>query len=540
MRLSRVASPTLLLLVPGAVSLTSFLTLSACKVEHEVNNPDADTSQSQVDASEDGTSTADVGPADTTVSNCMLSSNAGTDPVDLCFQKKALEALHTAAFDPKKGVATSWSYQTTLPDTDGGVTLHTWQDDVAYASDCARYHANAAPYGDNTFTPTADADLLALAPLIEKELAPLPAQYEGDDYARLRSAASGLLVINDLTDGKAVNTIADAYARQIYATYFHKLATPPAPDAGTDAATDSGAEGGPGDGGIKDGGKGDAAPPPPTMDGIIGRPSNGAYAYVTADVATAALALLDMAARNPTDPNHLAWQEAAQSAFDHIYNHARDPITGLYYTALVTSSEAGLDAFDPMVADAATMYSDTTATVALALAHAQGLVNKDMANNSSLDAGLVLPVVASYPFSQHVDDAIAALNNGTQSLYDGPAGDAGATSTGFMEGYAPGKTPSLLTNKTTRANAYALAVLHLQFNTVGTHYDTEILPLTQVLTDGTLPNTSLVTVVPLQEGFFRAGTKSFGLVTEPFGSSYQTAAVTAFIEGMSELLPPQQ
>jgi hypothetical protein len=503
----------------------------ACKVEHEVSAPDA---SPEADAAADTTSPPqpDVGPADSTVANCMLSSNAGTDPVALCIQKKALEALHTSAFDPKKGVATSWSSLTGLPDVDGGVALHTWQDDVAYAAACALYSADALPYGDNTFTPTADADLLLLGPMIEKDLATIPAQYEGDDYRRLRTAASGLLVINDQMDGNAVNALADAYGRQIFTKYFYKLAAPPAPDGGAD--------GGPTDAGAKDSGKADGAAPPPVADGIIGRPSNGAYAYVTADVATAALALLDLAVRNPTDPNRASWQEAAQSALNHLYDRARDPVTGLYYKALVTSTDAPHDAFDPTVADAATMYSDTTATIALALEHAQALVNQDQANHTSLDAGLLLPVVASYPFSTHVDDALAALNNSVQSLYDGPAGDAGATSTGFMEGYAPGQTPSLLTTKTTRSNAYALAVLHLQFATVGTHYDTEILPLTHTLTDETPPNTSLFTVAPLQSAYFRAATRGLGLVMEPFGSSYQTAAVTAFVEGMSELLPTQQ
>ncbi len=535
---SKALTSTFTLALAGLAALSGTFVSVACKVEHEQLLPDGAVGADDAGADGDALSqtTEDTAPGDTSVSNCTLSSSSGVpDPVALCRQKAALIALHGAAFDPKKGVATSWSSQTGLPDTEAGVELHSWQDDVAYAAACALYHANAQPYGDTSFTPTADADLLALAPLIEKDLATLPAEYEGEDYRRLRTTASGLLFINDTTDGMAINALADKYGRQIYSKYFFKVTTVPVMDAGEA----EGGEAGPTDAAVADSATpdgGDGGVVPPIADGIIGRPSNGAYAYVTADVATAAVALIDMAYQNPKDPLRASWQQAAQSALQHLHDRARDAATGLYYTALVTSADAGHDAFDTSNPQAATMFSDTTVTVALALARAQALVNKDQANNSALDAGLLLPVIASYPFSQHVDEAIAALNNGVQSLYDGPAMDAGAVSTGFMEGYAPGTATPLISTKTTRANAYALAVLHLQESSVGTTYDREILPETQTLTG---PGISLSSITPLQTAFFRAGTRTFGLVNEPNGSSYQTAAITAFVEGMSELLPVQ-
>jgi hypothetical protein len=504
-----------------------FCVAVACKVEHgeEVAGDAGADATSEQD--EDAASSDDVAPMDAYVSNCMLTtSDYGPDPVQLCVQKPILLSLHNDAFNPKTGVATSWSYVSGLPDTDGGVILHTWQDDVAYANACYLYHQNAQPYGDTSLTPTVDADLLALAPLIESELATLPLEYDGDDYRRIRGAASGLNVLNDDTDGTSVGAIADGFGRQIYSKFFYKLAAQPAADGGA-------ADGGPTDAGQE------AGPAPTIPNGIIGTPRSLEYAYVTAEVATAALALLDMATLHPTDPNQVAWQSAAESAFDHIYNRARDPKTGLYYTALVTTSDGALDAIDTTVSDAATEYADTTATVALALAHAAALVSADQLNQMEYDAGLTLPVVTNYPFSQHVTDAIAALNNSVQSLYDGPAGDAGATATGFMEGYAPGTATPLITTKTTRSNAYALGALHLLQASTGTTYDTEIAPLTATLSATMPPNSSLFTCVPNQTGFFRACTRPFGLVNEPYGTSYQTQAIVAFVEAFSEFLPNQ-
>jgi hypothetical protein len=147
--------------------------------------------------------------------------------------------------------------------------------------------------------------------------------------------------------------------------------------------------------------------------------------------------------------------------------------------------------------------------------------------------------VTNYPFGGHLTDAIGALNNSIQSLYDGPAGDAGATATGFLEGYAPGTATPLITTKTTRSNAYALAALHLLQTSIGTTFDTEILPLTATLSALSPPNSSLFTCVPNQTGFFRACTRQFGIVNEPYGTSYQTQAIVAFVEGFSEFLPSQ-
>jgi len=516
-----------------ALSAAAVLTAVACKVEQETPDPDGG---GDYDANLGDTNPVadDVGPdPDGSVAHCTLDD--GTDPVSLCTQKLVLQSMHNAAFSATKGVAESWSSTTGVPDSDGGVRLHDWHDDVAYAAAAALYHTSTNLYGDTQLTPTLDGDLLALAPFIEKELATIPAEYEGEAYQRLRVAAGGLNVINDTTDGTLINAIADKIGEQIYTKYFFRLAALPdagAGDAGDAGAGDAGHDGGATDsGGQTEAGAGsDAGPPLVVEDGVLGLPgANGAYSYVTADVATGAYALLDLAVRYPTNANHANWERAAVSALDHIYNRARDPATGLYYTALVTSNDPDHDALDTTNPQAGDLLADTATTVGLVLSRAQ-----DMANNQ----GAALSLVASYPFSEHVDSVLAALN-GSQPLYDGPPLDAGAMSTGLLEGYVPA-TKTFITTKTTRSNAYAVAVLHRQESMVGTTYVTESAPMIETLVSpGPPSSSSLITCILGQDAYFRACTRGFGLPDAggpPPPSSYQTEAVVTFVEGMSELL----
>jgi hypothetical protein len=470
-----------------------------------------------------------VPPPDASVLNCMLADR--TDPVALCTQKLVLRSLHNAAFNTTTGVAASWSYATGLPDP----VPHDWHDDVGYAAALTGYYQSSLLYGDTELTPTVSGDLMTLTTLVLAELAMLPDEYSGEAYQRLRAAAGGLRLLNFVTDGDMLDAIADAYGRAIYTKYFFALASPPpvdagggdagAGDAGPDASADASADGATGDAG--EGGA-------PIADGIIGRPMNGAYAYTTADVATAALALLDLAARNPGDVNHSAWQLAAQGAFEHLYNRARDATTGLYYRALITSTDPVHDQLDPAQTPNDALLADVTATVALALSRADELVTK---NASSL------PLVVSYPLNQHAADALDAVN-ATPSLYDGPV-EAGATSTGFMEGYVP-SSATLITSKATRANAYLMATqnrLELSPHSVNTKWGPEVGSLFHSLTDVLPENSSLLSVVPGgQNAYLRASSRGFTFLDAdggdagPYADSYQSAAVVAFVEGMNELL----
>jgi hypothetical protein len=493
---------------------------AGCQVDSHAGS-DASSDRS-IDANVDmGSSGEEGGPGpDADVTHCTLFD--GSDPVAFCTQKVILQALHSKAFDAKQGVAESWSATTGRLDTnDAGVTLHDWHDDVAYGAACALYHASATLYGDTTLTATLDADLAALGPILEKELTPLPAEYTGETYQRLRVAGVGLNVVNYVTDSQKVLAIADAYGEAIYTEYFFHLTVPPLTDAGAgDAAV-------PAEAGLE-AGSADAAVP--TLGGVIGTRRGSAYAYAPADVATAAYALIDLASRYPKNGNSVSWQRAAQSALQYIYERGRDPVTGLYFTGLVTSSDAGHDAIDTTVADSGTLLADTTVTVALALSRAQDLVNTTPS----------LKVVASYPFSAHVNDALAALN-GDKSLSDTrPLGDGGTTTTGFLEGYVPA-SQSFVSSKPTRSNAYALAAIHRQFVMVGTLYVAEVPELMRTLVYAGPPhNSSLFTVLPAQNAFLRACTRSFQPLsvssTELHPESYQSRAVVSVIEGLSEQL----
>jgi hypothetical protein len=518
----------------------------------------ADASDAMVEAEVLSVS-GDAGPMpDANVPHCTLDN--GTDPVALCVQKMALEALHSRAFDSKGGVAASWSPSTGRVDVgDGGARVHSWTDDVGYAAAAAAYLTSAAVYGDPQLTTPLDGDLHALATLLKEELSPLPEGYSGEPYLRLRVAAGGLRTVNDVTEGDAIDSVADAYGRAAFTQYYVTLAALPG-DAGSEAGSDAAqvADGGPdaavdargGDGsavdattpgvdaatdvpdatlGATDAGveAGDAAVI--VQDGVFGRPSGSGYAYTTADVATAACAMLDLAARDPSDASAKKWQMAAMSAFDHIHDRARDPVTGLYFTALVTSGDPGHDALQTSLASPGVLLTDTTATVALALARARDLAS---ANTTSLS------LAQGYPFTARIADALAALQ--VPSLYDGPLDAATGSATGFMAGYDP--DAGILTSKPTRPNAYLLAVLNRQF-TVGTPWGTEIGPLDRTLI-GVLPaNTSLLTVIPDQAAYFEACTRDFkplGADAGPYAASYQAAAVVAFVEGMNALLPAQQ
>jgi hypothetical protein len=443
---------------------------------------------------------------DSNVSRCALDDK--TDPVAFCTQKRALRALHDAAFDRARGVASGWDSTTGSPDAnDSGALLHDWHDDLGYAAAIALYLSNASLYGDDELNPTVTADLLALAPLIEQELANLPDEYGGEVYLHLRRAAGGARFVNDTSDGDKLDAIADAYAHNVTARYFVSLSS-------SSQAIDAAA--------------GDAATSTP--DGIIGRARGGERAYLTADVATAAVALLDLAVRAPTGSQQSSAQLAAEAALDHIYRRARDPVTGLYFRALVTSSDPTHDQLDSSPTPSDALATDVTATVALALSRAQEMVNTNRA---------ALTLVAAYPFGDHVAEALSSVNGGT-SLYDGPAGDAAATSTGFMEGYIP-SAQSLITTKALRDNAFLLAVLHRQRIMAGTRWDTEILPMRATLVQPVPPGGGFFSVVPNQNAYLRAVSRNFNFVSdsdggEPHAHSYQSAAVVAFVEGMSELL----
>lgn len=431
---------------------------------------------------------------------CKLDN--GTDPVALCIQKVVLSAEHHAAFDAVHGVAQSWDAATLLPDTDAShVVLHDARDDAAYAASVARYHQSAQTYGDDEITGQLDADLVALVPRLEAELTPPPAAYAGELYLDLRHASGGLRYLNRDDLAKGVDTLAEAYGRAVFDTFFVSVPS--------------------GDGGAGDGG----------ADAVLGTPAaGGGTAYAPADVATGALALLDLAVRHATDdPTHAAsWQGAAAAAFDHLHLRARDTVTGMYFRALVTSADPGHDALaaaPPGGPPADALLSDVQARIALALVRAQALVDQNP---------VALHGLASYPFEQRAEQAIAALDAPSKSLWD-------ATATGYMEGWVP-STATLLTDKPTRANALLFAAIHRASLMGNTPFASRTKALRPLLVDRSTPHAGLLTVVPDQTGYFRAVPAGFDFSSDggadagadPRARSYFSSAIADAIEGLDE------
>jgi hypothetical protein len=473
----------------------------ACSSDNGVVANTADASDgTAAEAGPDG-SRPPTGP-DGSVVACKLEN--GGDPVALCTQKVVLKAQRLGGFAAEAGVFASWDSKTFLPDTnDAGATLRDFHDDLGFGAAISNYHFASGLYGDNEITATLDDTLVSLATVIESELPAPPAEYDGDVYARLRAIAAGLRYINENEHAAKIDAIAEPYARAIFSTYY-------LPVTGIDGGASA---------------------------SVIGTPSgNGQVAYEPAKVATAALALIQMAARHQGDDaaNALKWETAASRALDYLWLRARDPVTHLYYASLVTSGDAGHDALatSPMPNDA--LYTEVQAHVMLTLLRAHALVRV------GTDGG-ALSGLASYPFTAHVEDLLASMNNGI-GLWD-------AVGQGFFEGYVP-STMSLLTNKPTAANALMFGAIHRKFFD-DPPFDagpesTEVVELKAIrklLLDRTPENSSLFSVVTNQEAYLRASSPDFHLAllpgdagTEPRAASYQSAAIALTLEGLNEQL----
>ncbi len=417
--------------------------------------------------------TSGAGGSTKPVVHCTLDN--GSDPVGLCVQKLVLSAEHLAAVGPK-GVAQSWSSKTFARDKDGGGNvLHDPRDDVRYAASIAAYHASAERYGDTEATATLDGDLALLAPLVQAELATPPASYDGDLYRDLRGAAGGLRLLLDNASADAVDALAEKYGRAIHASHFHALG------AG---------------------------------DGVLGDDQGGSIAYAPDGVATGALALIDLARRHPDEAkNAAAWQAAAAALFDHLWARARDPATGLCWSALSVGADPSSDAPAP----GAALAAEVQASFALSLLRAHELVVKNPT---------ALAPLAGYPFQARAEALIAAL---------GPLWDKG--SGGYREGLDP-LTHAPLAGQSTRADALMFAAVHRAVLDGKGPLD-ELKPLRSLLEARTPLHVGLLAIISNQNGYFRRAPKGFDFDAVPPGPdpherSYSSAAIAAAIDGLGE------
>jgi hypothetical protein len=447
-------------------------------------------------------------------------------------------------FDPKNGVASSWSVTTGEPDTDGGVISHSYRDDVAYGASLATYAISANVYGDSEITASiVTPDLTALSALVQAELATLPASYDGELYMRLRRLAQGIDSLHDATDGGAlgapVDAIADAYGRAIYATYFHPLAAAPV-DGGAEGGADGGDDAGAGDD-AGDAGVIDAGPPSgPIADGILGVPQGGGYLYDVDQAASGALALADLASRHVVDsPVQAAiWARAAGSVFNHLYARARHP-SGLYYAYLVTSADPDHDALASVITPNDALLAETSASVAVSLLRASALV----ANDS-------LAALSTFPFAAQVRSPM----NGLQGVApDGGAGytlwdptpttdtaaacdllaDAAACGgSGFFVRYLP-SVPSLdNSSKTIRANALLFEAVHRSLIFPGIVPNIDFEPLAALFESSQGANQSFITQEFNQASYLDALSATLAIL--PADPSYSAQANAYAIETLTE------
>jgi hypothetical protein len=440
------------------------------------------------------------------VISCHLDNMA--DPVAFCTQKLVLRNEHAAAYDAKRGIAQSWSSATFAPDVDASqMVLHDPRDDAAFGAAVGRYLNSANTYGDDEITLTLEIDIVNLVPTLVAEMTPPVAGYAGDLYLDLRTMASGLRITDRNDLALQIDALAEAYGRAIYTTSFVTLGA---------------------------------------SDAVLGTPTTGdagaATTYSPGDAATGAYALADLAQRHASDEpaNAAAWQSGAALVFAHLDSRARDPATGLYYASLVTSADPDHDALAPAAATtpdgapappADALLTDVAARVTMALLRTQ-----DLATNQAT----ALPALAAAPLEAHAEALLGALDKTPQSLWD-------ATLGGYFAGWVP-STAQLLTDKPTRANALLLGAIH-RASVMGNGPDeTRLMPLRKLLAgitdpdspEVTTPNTSLMSVVTNQNGYFLQVPPNFNFMGVDAGGdirekSYFSSANAAAVEGLSEL-----
>lgn len=463
----------------------------------------------------DGGPSPDVAP----VKHCTLDN--GTDPVALCTQKFVFQQWHDVAVIKSLGIAQSWDSTSFLPDKDSsGAVMHDVRDDVLFAAASARYLSSAALYGDTEIQTQVHDDFKWIVAKIETELAK-PDPSNVDLYGELRDVAQELRDLSDTTNAAAIDAIADAIGAGIYDASWHELGpiVPPGGDAG-DAGADAGDAGGDA---IFDSTKADvpsdAPPDVPLVDGILGtRATGGGFDYVSWKAAYGAAALLDMAARHPTDAKAIGWQRAALATIDHLQRRARDATTSLLFDELVTSSDPDHDTLAGAAPNDA-LLTETQAGFAIALSRAQAVV--DGAKST------LAPTVVAYPLA--IDGAAVLEAMEGAHVWDADKG-------GYLQGWVP-STSSTIPFKTTRGNALMFAAIHrLNTRASAPKSAAHLKSLRTILLQRIPFNTSLLSVVPDQASWLVATSPSFDFagLTDPRAKSLFSSANAIACEGLWE------
>ena len=460
------------------------------------------------------------------VHNCIFSAADGGvgDPVLLCSQETALFNLLTNAYTMGTGVAPGFSTQPPFTASPG----HAWQDDLGLAASLGAFQCSALAYGDTMYLGMFDGVLADLGKLLPGEVV-TAGSYDGEAYFRLRSAARGLSLTGAASVAATLDAMADGYARAIQTSFVQAVQAgqgPPSDAGGLDA--------------------GAAA----TIIGASSAP-DGSVSYAPAQSAMAAAALLDMAARagsagdaGDAGPQAAAWASSGAGTLAYLWARARDPVTGLFYQALVTSADAGHDQLGTGTYASDALLSDVQATVVLALARAQTAANALAGDGGSGPA----------PYAAEIETLVTALN--AAGLFNGVPPAPGA----FLQGLVP-SLGLTLTNQTTASSALLLGgIKRAQALGVATSWGSEAASLGLAL-DFTSPSgvpwpahSNLVSVVTdalgdvTQVAYLAAVSRSWGWAQafsgpsgqssdaglDPDAMSYSTAAVSAMVEGVSQ------
>ncbi len=489
-----------------------------------------------------------------------------TDPVLLCTQDQVLGFVLQYAYVKGTGVMSSWS--STPPSYTAG-TAHDWRDDLGLAAAIGDFHCSASYYGSTVDIAKYDSTLVDLHTILPGELPQATQSYDGALYYRMRSAGLAFTYALDDMDATTLRGAAEAWAANVVAS-FTTMVTPPA-------------TGGGGDGGAADAGAGDAAAPAPVA--LIGTPKGGGVVeYAPAQSIMAAAALLDMARLHANDPDAGAapatWTATARGTLDYVWSRARDPMTGLFYQKLDTSSDPGHDALAPggmPTSDA--VLTDVQGAAILGFARAMRALGATPAS----DAG---PPPTPAPYAGWANQLVGAMTG--LGLFKGGAADyppslcqgcamgvePQAHASAFLEGYVPSLGVPM-SNVTVAGNAYlfggfatttaldATAVpgcafdpnLNLQscnFENLGIRAALDV--YTQDPSSSTIPapHSTFLTVVTdangdvIQQAFLAAASKDWGFSQvfsaapgdaglQPGATDYSTAANLAMIEGLTQL-----
>ena len=494
----------------------------ACGNHSNAGTPTDGGAEADVDAGDDADAADDFGGGPDGSSDICTLSDKVTDPVALCVQQQALSYEMQYAYTKGHGVAPGWSSTGSF----APLTGHAWQDDLGLAGAIGGYYCSSEVYGNNHSTAAFSAVLTDLGGTLVSELQQTPppyqGSYDGEIYFRLRWAQAAYNYAND-AQATALKGMADAYgaglAAQAYAV----------PSAGGDAGTPGGL--------------------------VIGtKNGDGTVSYAPAQTVMAAAALLDMAVLGASGVDAgpvQAWATTAQQVLTYVVARGRDPVTGLFYQSLVTSSDPGHDAVGPGAPTNDSMLTETQAWIVLGLARAQDLLTAYQMSPLA-DAGVDASTLTPTAYWTAGDAVGAAMTNA--GLFDGTATPPSPPPAGaFMEGLILSGS-QVLTNKTTIGNAIMLGGFHRVQVGQGTVLAYELGEMRSTLTQLLPANTSLLSVVTdqngnlIQQSYLRAGSKAFGYADayspggepvvqgqETGATNYRSDAVHAMVEGFTQL-----